>query len=138
MSIKLKGLTVTQGGAAHTKQIKTATNFTAKLNNNAKTGTITAEVPAYNTVAAVYYSGDNVHQNGVALMAVKHGTAKKTYDWSTPEKPPTPPTPPTYHEKVNYLNLILIRLMMKMIRFLKPSLTSINVLMIRVGIKASL
>lgn len=102
MSIKLKGLTVTQGGAAHTKQIKTATNFTAKLNNNAKTGTITAEVPAYNTVAAVYYSGDNVHQNGVALMAVKHGTAKKTYDWSTPDTSPhTPPHTP-HHEKVNY------------------------------------
>ncbi|NJJ54137.1 VaFE repeat-containing surface-anchored protein [Lactobacillus crispatus] len=100
MSISLKGLSVTQGGAKHTKQIKTATGFTATLNAGAKTGTITAEVPAYNTVAAVYYAGDNVHQNGVALMAVKHGTAKKTYDWSTPEKPPV--TPPPAKTKVNY------------------------------------
>jgi hypothetical protein len=111
MSIKISGLTVSQDGKNHTKQLQTGKEFTATLNKpadgttttnkddassstiNLGTGSITGTIDAYKTVAPVYYSTRG-NQNGVCLLSVKKGTTKDTYQWGN--KTPTP------DKKVNY------------------------------------
>ena len=119
MQITLSGLTVSQGGKNHTKQLQTGKEFTATLKEpangstttskpdgststtvNLGSGSIKGTIDAYNTVAPVYYSTQG-HQNGVCLLSVKHGTATDTYKWGAKDHSKIPPTPHT-PEKADY------------------------------------